>query len=840
MKNIRLLLFAVLSAMIGILNAQPLTTGVSKELADYRKSTLSNIIYNLTFNIPSGQKSQVRGKAVISFELLEKQDVVLDFTGGFNGLCTINRKKNRQVRYQDEHIVLPKALLRRGFNQVELDFVSQDKALNRNKDYMYTLFVPDQARTVFPCFDQPDLRAKFITHLNTPSGWKTMTTDGTNPIPTYLYSFVAGNFNERTAQRNGMPMRVLYRETDPQKVAQIDQILDEAGHAVKWMEGYTGIKCPFAEYGMVIIPGYQFGGMEHPGAIQLNARRLFLSDNPSQDEILSRAELIAHETAHLWFGDMVSLKWFEDVWAKEVFASFMASKITRRQFTKIDHDLNFIKTYQKNAIAIDRTEGTHPIAQPLDNLNHASMLYDNIIYDKAPVMMRMMEQLMGANVLQNGLSKYLHKYYFKNASWEDLIDILDKENPEAGIRQFSNVWVKEKGMPNIHVAYRDGQLVVTQTDPYGRGICWPQKFTIQIIYDFSPSRTILVDMKQPTMTYKLKGTPSCIIPNYDGQGYGNFTLDGEYMQKLPLRLITTRKDLNRYALLLTIHENYLRGKVTPSYFGEIYRMMIKEKNPLIMSTAIDHMFKIASDLRPEQRTTLELCMTDLLKENKSRECRQLIVRKLASNATSPEVLNQINAIWQTQNDPLFNDHDYMEMAYRLAQMNPNSWHSIIATQRNRLKADDLRKEFDYVSRACNPDETARIELFNQILKPENRIQEPWALKVVSLLSADIYEPMNNSLIASSLSSLPYIQQTSDIFFSGHWLKALLANHHGVGAQRALTNFLDSNPAYPQHLRDKVLEAGWYLMKQRPYVDRAKRQVIPPSEIKKSRPTTNRR
>ena len=235
--------------------------------------------------------------------------------------------------------------------------------------------------------------------------------------------------------------------------------------------------------------------MEHPGAIQLSDRRIFLDKNATQEELLSRTELIAHETAHLWFGDLVSLKWFEDVWAKEVFANFMASKITRRQYNKVDHELNFIKTYQARAIAIDRTEGTHPIAQELGNLNCASLLYDNIIYDKAPVMMRMLENMMDAPTMQKGLQNYLAEHAYSNASWDDLIDALSQVAPKVGVRQFSDVWVKQKGLPNIHTTYRDGKLIVTQTDPYGRGLCWPQKFDIKLINELGGSRTML--MRRP-------------------------------------------------------------------------------------------------------------------------------------------------------------------------------------------------------------------------------------------------------------------------------------------------------------------------------------------------------
>ena len=198
--------------------------------------------------------------------------------------------------------------------------------------------------------------------------------------------------------------------------------------------------------------------------------------------------------------------------------------------------------YQDPAMALDRTDGTFAIERP-SIADHTTLLYDNIIYNKATVMMRALEQIIGASKMQNGLRTFLQKYYFNDATWDDLIETLDKENPTVGIRQFFEVWVKQKGMPIINTSYKDGQLVISQSDPFGRGLCWRQKFVVQAIYDMSPSRTITVDMEKPIMTYPLKnGKPNYIIPNYTGQGYGIFTLDDEYAEILPKRLITTRND----------------------------------------------------------------------------------------------------------------------------------------------------------------------------------------------------------------------------------------------------------------------------------------------------------
>ena len=257
MKHIRLLLITLLGTMVLSAHAQMLSRGVTKELAEHRKANISNVSYDLTFNIPDDQNQKVTGSLVIRFDVQRVEDIILDFQGEFDGTCSTivpkNKKKTKfktvsfQAAYQNEHIIIPKNMVVEGSNRIEMNFTSLDKALNRNQDYLYTIFVPDLARSVFPCFDQPDLRAMFITKLNVPAGWKTMISDTSGPLPTFLYSFVAGNFYEQTAVRDGIPIRALFRDSDPDKVAQLDQIFDEVGSALKWMEGYTGIACPFKE-----------------------------------------------------------------------------------------------------------------------------------------------------------------------------------------------------------------------------------------------------------------------------------------------------------------------------------------------------------------------------------------------------------------------------------------------------------------------------------------------------------------------------------------------------------------------------------------------------------------
>ena len=169
---------------------------------------------------------------------------------------------------------------------------------------------------------------------------------------------------------------MFHRETDERKVARNrDAIFDLHARALAWLEEYTGIPYPWGKFDFVLIPSFQFGGMEHPGAIFYNASTLLLDESATQNQLLGRANTISHETSHMWFGDLVTMRWFNDVWMKEVMANFLAAKIVNPSFPEINHDLRFLLSHYPSAYGIDRTAGANPIRQNLANLDEAGTLY---------------------------------------------------------------------------------------------------------------------------------------------------------------------------------------------------------------------------------------------------------------------------------------------------------------------------------------------------------------------------------------------------------------------------------------------------------------------------------
>ena len=812
---LKLLLATCLMALCcSALQAVTLQDGVSWELAQYRSSHISDVNYNLSFTVPAEKSQPVYFEETLMFIWTGDEDLQIDFQGNANQLSKeilVNGARLKTV-LSDEHIVVPLQYLVQGENKVSISGYSGDKALNRSDDYMYTLFVPDHARSVFPCFDQPDLKAIFDLKLNIPEGWVSISNQTRKPIPTYLFSFTAGKFQVKTATRDGRLLTALYRETDSAKVAQLPIVFDQVALSLRWMEEYTAIPYPFEHYGFIVLPGYQFGGMEHPGCIQFNDQRIFLGPEPTPDEELSRLNLIAHETAHMWFGDLVTMRWFDDVWTKEVYANFMADKIAREQFPEINHDLAFIKTHYPLAISTDRTQGTHPIQQPLDNMNKAGLLYGNIIYHKAPIMMNKLEKDKGVDALREGLRSYLSRYAYSNATWDDLIVELDRFNPEHSAQSFSDVWVKQKGMPVIYPIRMSDVVRVRQSDPYGRNLVWKQGFDIGYVDENGKFCQHPIYMNDRDYLFYL-GYNDGLFVNSNAEGYGQFKLRCEGISRMAEAWKTMAdNDLARYAAVLTLYENLHLGTIKAT---ELMNMLLEflshEKNELIASTTCSFINNLISRLDSEPRAETEQQLFEMMQTHSLPSVRQTLLRQLSLKAISPNVVDKLYDIWEKHSASFLNNRDYMRMAYHLAIMLPERWQDILAVQHDRLTTDDERREFDFMSRACNPDSQVQQQLFNELLEVENRRVEPWARTMLALLNDPVREPWSNRYLEPGLDELEEIQRTGDIFFPGYWLSSLLEGHQSPEARETVVKWIDTHPQLAPALKNKLLENAYWLL-----------------------------
>lgn len=818
--------------------------GVSLALAKYRKSVLHNIRYSVEFKIPKSKSEEIHGNEKVDFFLSNnKRPLQLDFkqTAKHIEKLLVNGRLVK-LNFQREHIFIPASALKKGANRILISFTAGDASLNRNDDYMYALFVPDHARTVFPCFDQPDLKAIFDLKLVVPVGWKVLANgplkdslvsascktyhfDPSDRLPSYLFSFTAGEYTSVLRSIGGRKMEFLYRETDEKKIKfSLDSIFRLHAQAIDFLENWTGIKYPFQKIGFVAIPDFQFGGMEHPGEVQYKASALFLDDASTKEQLISRVNLISHETAHMWFGDMVTMRWFNDVWMKEVFANFMADKVTEDLMGAETFKLKFLQDHYPAAYAVDRTEGANPIRQQLDNLQEAGSMYGNIIYHKAPIMMRQLEQLMGPANFQAGVREYLKKYAYGNASWPEMIACLG-HHTKTDLNKWNQVWVNETGRPVIgaDIQFKDNKISrfsVFQLPERGKSRVWPQVFNLTLVYA-DHQLTIPVNLnKQAILLQEAvgKSRPLFIIYNSDGLGYGLFPVNKDIQHD---QLFGLKSPVQRSAIYINAYENMLNGTAYDPFalmelFEEGLSQEKEETNLRMISSYLTNLYWefITPAKRNAHVARLEQILWEAMAQQPATNNKKILFSTYQSIYQSAAAIERMYNIWETQAAPegvKLSEDDYTAIATSIA-LRSDTLTQVLQRQEDRIKDADRKRRIEYLMPALSPDVKVRDDFFNSLKERKNRTKEAWVLSALGYLHHPLRQATSIKYVPESLNLLEEIQATGDIFFPQSYINATLGNYQSAEAVNMVTTYIKAHPHFNHKLMGKLLQGADNLMR----------------------------
>ncbi|MBB6238365.1 aminopeptidase N [Pedobacter sp. AK013] len=809
--------------------------GVSLALANSRSAAISNIQYQLHFTIPVEQTAPIQSTESVDFKLNNLIYLQIDFKQNADHLKRVSvNGKALPIDFKVEHILVKQDYLKVGNNHIEIDFIAGNESLNRNKDFLYALFVPDHARTVFPCFDQPDLKANFLLSLTVPTDWKVMANavkkdslmqgnsttyhfNNSDKLPTYLFSFTAGKYTLVNWEMKNNKMEFLHRETDSAKIKlSVDSVFVAHRDAIDFLEDWTAIKYPFQKIGFVSIPDFQFGGMEHPGEVQYKASALFLDQGATKDQFISRSNLISHETAHMWFGDLVTMKWFNDVWMKEVFANFMADKVTEKLMGKNTFDLKFLQDHYPAAYGVDRTLGANPIRQQLDNLQEAGSMYGNIIYHKAPIMMRQLELLMGKQNFQQGIREYLKKYSYGNATWNDLIAILSKYS-KSDLLSWNKVWVNEPGRPvfSYNVKYNGDKisdLSLNQNGEMGETRVWPQTFTVKLVYP-SYSKILVVNAKSAkTDLIEARGfpKPQYILFNANGAGYGLFPIDKVAMANL----YHIADPLERASAYINAYENMLSGKSNkPKELLDIFLQgLVVEKNEMNLRLITGYLTNIywtflAANVRNAMYESMEKTIWTAMEQQQMQNNKKILFNAYQNVYLSADAAKRMYNIWLKQTAPngikLLED-DYSALALTLV-LKTDTTNTILKDQLARTKNEDRKNRLIYLMPALSLDVKERDHFFNGLKERNNRQKEAWVTTALSYLHHPIRQKTSIRYLKESLDLLIEIQKTGDIFFPQSWLAAIFTGYNSKEANAVVLDFLKSHPGYNPKLKDKILQ-----------------------------------
>jgi aminopeptidase N len=450
--------------------------GLTRIDAERRASLVTNPDYELSLTL-DGDKAEFAGREVLRFTLAAPaKGLTVDFTGGTVSKLVVNNFAAVPAA-NGLFFELPKNFLHAGENVVTVEFSHpysvEGAGLYRFKDpedgkiYLYTNFEPYDANKLFPCFDQPDLKASIRVSVDAPKAWSVVSTSmeekvsssgarrlwtfaKTPKLSTYVFSVHAGPYHVWTSKAGDIPLRLFARESLAKYIPH-DEWLEITRQGLGFYGEYFALPYPFKKYDQLIVPDFNEGAMENIGAVTFSERYVFRS-TPTLEDREDMAGTVLHEMAHMWFGDLVTMKWWNGLWLNESFATYMASLSTGRA-TRFARSWQTFFSHEKLwAYDTDQRDTTHPIEGQVPDTEQAFANFDGITYGKGASVLKQLAFFLGEDKFRDGVRAYLKNHSYANAEEKDFFGAMSKSSG-ADLDAWTREWLETTGVNTVRADY---------------------------------------------------------------------------------------------------------------------------------------------------------------------------------------------------------------------------------------------------------------------------------------------------------------------------------------------------------------------------------------------------
>ncbi|MGV0326694.1 aminopeptidase N [Corynebacterium confusum] len=736
---------------------------LTQEAARHRSKNLRVDSYDLHLDLSAAATQATFGVHVVVEFSTADPHVFLDYLGASVDSVTLNGQPS-PFAFADGWLTLDDVPVGQ---TVRLEVHGQSRysrtgqGLHRMVDtaddavYIYSHLEPSDARRIFPCFDQPDLKAAFSVHITAPATWQVLSNQPevsrtdcgedcvtvsfapTPPLSTYLTAFAAGPYRvveDTWAPESDSAQPIQLRAFARASMADyLDaEILELTQQGLGFFHAHYDFPYPWGKYDSIFVPEYNLGAMENPGLVTFTEKYLFRSQ-ATRAQHAGRANTILHEMSHMWFGDLVTPRWWDDLWLKESFAEFMGADSSVEASAYTEAWANFAGSRKNWACQQDQLRTTHPIKAEIPDVDAARQNFDGITYAKGAAVLKQLVHYVGREAFYAGARDYFAAHAFAAATFDDFLDALtghtDRDLPE-----WARHWLRTTGIdslrPKVTGTTTIEHLSVLSEDPESTR---PHRLDVTLLDErLRKQATFDVDIAAGAGATEIPAAagldlPALVVVNDSDHAYAKVGFNDRSLETIRTRLSEIDSDLTR-AVIWTGVWNMTRDGAWPvsQYVETVTRHAAAETNATLLATALNNAHYAINCFVPEAeqdpaRTDFADRLWDLVHRAAPGSDEQLILTRstIAALAAAPG------------DDPIARLKELLDGQLAGLRLDPDVRWSLVKALRARdaFSAEDLAAEQANDStltgaaaalgaRYSTPDAATKREVFDLVTTPE--------------------------------------------------------------------------------------------------------------------------
>ncbi|HSG80104.1 MAG TPA: aminopeptidase N [Acidimicrobiia bacterium] len=579
---------------------------LTREEAQRRAEQVSDVSYHIDLEFEAGAKS-FRGDTTVSFRHAGG-DTFLELLGGQIERLQVNGVI-REPDWDGGRLRLPGALLGEE-NEVRVVY---ERLYDRTgegihhfvdpedgAEYIYTQFEPYSAHRVFPCFDQPDLKARYSVSVTAPAEWEVVSAgreidraplgDGhvrrvfaeTVPFSTYLLAVCAGPFHHVHDEHAGIPLGLYCRQSLAEHLDP-DNLFATTKASLDFFEEFFDQPYPFGKYDQLFVPEFNWGGMENVAAVTYTDSVVF-RDPPTADQLFRRDEYFTHELAHMWFGDLVTMRWWSDLWLNESFASYMGylalDRIGREGVWQ-----DFLNRMKLWAYREDQLPTTHPIADEVASTDETFLNFDGISYGKGASVLKQLVRAIGEDAFRRGMQAYFKRHAYGNASLADFLAAL-QEGSGTDLVHWAARWLRTASLNSISAdweaddAGRVARFELVQHAPEGHPVLRPHALDVGLVDPSGQVTVVPAEIEKVRTRIPLAEggpAPAFVFPNVGDHGFFKIELGYPSLRWARHHLGKLGDDMLRQQVWATLWEMVRDARFSSIDYLELVRSSLPEE-----------------------------------------------------------------------------------------------------------------------------------------------------------------------------------------------------------------------------------------------------------------------